>query len=72
MNDHSISDNQARYTTSIVVKYLDTVTVKASTNFYKTKLPSDMIFTKDDTSTSDEHVEKLTGEFNFHYRACID
>ena len=30
-----------------------------------------MIFTKDDASTSDEKVEKLTSEFNIHYRACI-
>ena len=46
MRDHSISVDQARYATSIVAKYLDTVTVKASTNFYKTTLPADMIFTK--------------------------
>ena len=45
--------------------------VKASTKFYKNTLPSDMIFTKDDTPNSDEKVEKLTGEFNIHYRACI-
>ena len=43
----------------------------ASTKFYKTTLPSDTIFTKDDTSTSDEQVDKLTREFNIHYRACI-
>ena len=30
-----------------------------------------MIFTRDDASTSDEQVEKLTREFNIHYRACI-
>ena len=30
-----------------------------------------MILTKADTSTSDEQVEKLTREFNIHYRACI-
>ena len=61
---------QDRYATSIVEKYLDTPTVKASTKFYKNTLPSDMIFTKADTSTSDEKVEKLTREFNIHYRAC--
>ena len=60
MNYHSISVYQARYATSIVAKYLDTVTVKTSTIFYKTTLPSDMIFTKYDASTSDEQVEKLT------------
>ena len=30
-----------------------------------------MVFTKDDASTSNEKVEKLTREFNIHYRACI-
>ena len=30
-----------------------------------------MIFTKDDTSTSDEQVEKLNMEFSIHYRSCI-
>ena len=30
-----------------------------------------MIFTKEDVSTSDEKVEKLTREFKIHYRACI-
>ena len=29
-----------------------------------------MVFTKDDTSTSDEQVEKLNREYNIHYRAC--
>ena len=46
--DHSISVDQARYATSIVAKYLDTATVKASKRFYKTTLPFDMIFTKED------------------------
>ena len=71
MKDNSISVEQARYDTSIVSKYLDTATVKASEKFNKTKLPSDMIFTKDDTFTSDEQVEKLTRKFNIHYRAFI-
>ena len=30
-----------------------------------------MIFTKEDVSTSYEQVEKLTKEYNIHYRACI-
>ena len=63
--------NKARYATSIVANYLDTVTVKVSTKFYKTTLPADMIFTIEDVSTSDEQVEKLTREYNIHYRACI-
>ena len=71
MKDHSISVDQARYATSIVAKYLDTYTFKESTKFYKTTLPYGMLFTKDDASTSDEQVEKLTREFNINYRACI-
>ena len=50
---------------------MDTATVKAGTNFYKTYLPSDMIFTVADTYTSDEQVENLTREFEIHYRSCI-
>ena len=61
----------ARYDTSIVEKYLDTATVKVSNKFYKVTLPAEMIFTKEDVSTSDEQVEKLTREYNIHYRACI-
>ena len=60
LKDHSISVDQARYATSIVAKYLDTATVKVSDKFYKTKLPADMIFTKEDVSTSDKQIEKLT------------
>ena len=30
-----------------------------------------MIFTKEDVSTSDEQIEKLTREYNIHYSACI-
>ena len=71
MNDHSISVDQARYATPIVEKYLDTATVRASKFFYKTTFPYDMILTKDDISTSDEQVEKLTREFNIHYKTCI-
>ena len=50
---------------------MDTATVKVSTKFYKTTLPADMIFTKEDVSTSAEQDEKLTREYNIHYRACI-
>ena len=71
LKDHSISVNQARYATSIVPKYFGTATVKVSKKFYKTTLPADMIFTKEDVSTSDEQVENLTREYNFDYRACI-
>ena len=71
MKDHSISVYQARCDTSIVEKYLDNATVKTSKTFYKTNFSSDMIFTKADVSTSGDKVEKLTREFNIHYRACI-
>ena len=60
MKDHSISVYQARYSTSIVNKYLDNAKVKTSKNFYKATFAYDMIFTKDDVSTSDEQVETLT------------
>ena len=60
LKDHSISVDQARYATSVVAKYLDTATVKVITEFYKTTLPADIIFTKEDVSTSDEKVEKMT------------
>ena len=60
MKDHSIYVYQARYATSIVVKYLDTATDKVITKFYKTTFPDDIISTKEDASTSDEQVEKLT------------
>ena len=56
MKDNSISVDQARYATSIVAKYLDTATVKASTELYKTTFPYDMIFTKADAYTSDDQV----------------
>ena len=71
LKDHSISVDQDRYVTSIVAKYLETETVKASNKFHKTTLPADTIFTKADVSTSDEKIEKLTREYNIHYRACI-
>ena len=60
MSYNSIYVDQARWASSVVEKYLDSSTVKASTKFYKTKLPCDMLFTKDDTPISDEQVEKLT------------
>ena len=71
MKDHSVSVDQARYDTPVVAKYLDTATVKASTKFYRTTLPYGIIFTKADTSTSGEKVDKLTRDFNIHCRACI-
>ena len=71
IKDRYISVYQARYATSIVSKYLDPATVKRSTKYYNTTFPYDMIFTKSNSYTSDEKVEKLTREFNIHHRACI-
>ena len=56
---HYISVDQARYDTFVVKKYLYIATVKAITKFYKSTLPSDMIFTEYVTSTSDEQVKKF-------------
>ena len=71
LKDHSIYVDQARYATSVVAKYLDTATVKLSKTFYNTTLPADMIFKKEDLSTSDEQVENFTREYNIYYRTCI-
>ena len=45
--------------------------MKIRNKFYKITLPANMIFTKEDVSTSDEEVERLTREYNIHYRDCI-
>ena len=71
MKDNSISVNQARYATSIFVKCLYIAIVQVIIKVYKTTLPADMIFTKEDVFTSNEQVEELTREFNIHDRACI-
>ena len=71
IKSHSISVDKARYATYIVAKYLDTATVKACSKLYKTTFSSDMFFAKADVSTRYKQVEKLTREFNIHYRACI-
>ena len=60
MKYHSIFVDQARYATSIVAKY-----------FYNTTFSSNMIFTKDHLSTSDEQAQKLTKEFKIDYRAFM-
>ena len=71
MKDRYISIDQAIYATSILSKYLYTATVRRSKKDYKTTFPYDIIFTKSNSSTSDEKVEKLSREFNIHHRACI-
>ena len=57
MKDCSISVDQARYASYVVAKCLEIATVNVSTNLYETKFPADMIFTKEDVSTSDKQVE---------------
>ena len=54
MKENSISLYQDIYATSILAKYLDTVTVK--TSFFKTTFTSNMIFTKGDVYNSDDKV----------------
>ena len=71
MKENYISVDQDRYATSIVAKYLDTTTVKISNFFNRTTFPSGIIFTKVDSSTSGDQVEKLTRELKIHHRACI-
>ena len=72
MKYHSISVDQARYTTSIVAEYLDTATVKASTKFYKATLLFDMILAKADASTSDEKLRNLLGNSAFITEIVLD
>ena len=60
MKYHYISVDRARYYTSILAKYMYTSTFNKSTKFEITTLPYDMIFTKYDTSTSYDKVEKFT------------
>ena len=59
IKEHYILVYQARYATSTVVEYLNTVTVNTSTTFYKFTLPSDIILTKAGASISYDQVEKL-------------
>ena len=56
---HSISEDQDRYATYVVINDLHTDTMKKS-KFHNTTLPHDMIFTKEYTSTSYEQVELLS------------
>ena len=60
LKEHSISVDQAIYATSVVSKYLDTVTIKDERKFHKNALPHDMVFTKEDYSTIYEQVETLS------------
>ena len=59
---YSISMDQDKYVTSIVEKYLDTATIKENPIFRKTTFIHDMIFTREDSSTSYEQVEIIYRE----------
>ena len=48
--------DQARHATYVVEIYIDTTTIKENSKFNKTTLTSDIIFTKECSSTSEEHV----------------
>ena len=63
--------DQARYATSVVAKYLDPATTKYNPKFHNNTLPHDMIFNKEEASTSAEQVETLPREYNVHYRYCV-
>ena len=71
MKYHYIYVYQARYASSIVAKYLDTATVNTSTNVYKTTLTSGVIFTKADTSTSNNHIERFTRDIKIPSKPLI-
>ena len=59
LKDHFISVDQARNATSAVAKYLETSIIKENSKLYKTTFPHNIVFTKEDDSTSDEEVEVL-------------
>ena len=69
--DFSILVDLSRYATSVVAKYLDTITINENQIFHKTNITHDMIFTKEDDSTSEQQVEVLFREYKIHYRSCV-
>ena len=71
LTDHSISVDQARYATSLVEQYLDTVTIKENPNFHKATSTRNMVFTNKYALTSDEQMELLYIENNIYYCACV-
>ena len=60
LKDHYISVYQARYDTSFVERYPDTLTIKYHSKFNNINLTHDMIFNREDTYTGDEQVEVLS------------
>ena len=51
-----ISVDRVRYDTYVVAKYINTSTMKENSKFRKTNLYHNMIFTKEDDSTSYKQV----------------
>ena len=68
---HSISVDKYKYVTYVVSKYLGTDTIKEKFIWHKTKLPHDMVFTKEYSSTNDEKVEIISIYYNIHYIYCV-
>ena len=71
LKEYYISVCQARYDTYVVAKYIYTTIIKENSKFHKTSLTHDMIFTKEDYSTSDEQVEVFSRESNINYLSCV-
>ena len=71
LKGHYISGYHSRYAKYVVAKYLDTATIKQNSKFHKTTLPHDMIFTKEDDSTSNEKAEVFSIDYNTHYRDFV-
>ena len=63
--------DQAIYAKYIFAKHLETATIKENSNYHKTIILHDMIFTKQDNSATDEQVEIFSRYYNIHYRACV-
>ena len=72
LKDNSISVDKDRYATSVVVNYLDNSKIKENSKIHKTTLPYDIIFTKENASTSVEKMEVLSRYYNIHYRDCVE
>ena len=55
----------------LICLVMDVVGVSMYPQFFVEALPHDMIFTKEDASTSDEQVGVFYREYKVHYRACV-
>ena len=71
IKEYSISVDQVRYTPAVVSTYINTVTIKENSEYHNTNLPHDMVFSKEDISSSDSEEEVLYIEYKTHHRACV-